>query len=332
MIAKDPEALHRTQDSSKHVKWKFIFPEQLSPLHDAAEQRHVDCINVLIARGAKIDQICNNMTPLQSMIMTMSEKEQSNNGIEVVTTLLRYNASPNVTWDPRASRAAMLRYAAGRRYHTIMNLLLDYGADTEHLITDSNGDIKPFPCKYSYKTPLSAAINYLNPEGLKILLLRGANPYFNSDLTTFCGSTVNFESVPHFIIYHVFWSVNHFISTKEKMLAEAIKVLEVYKELGGNLWTKAKVNPRSKPVNILQILRKRPEVVEKLGPLPAKLEEFMRTPRTLMSLCRMSIVKKMGKRFWTHAGDLPLPNDILKYVVTHPDHVPDSTVLCTIVP
>jgi ankyrin repeat protein len=311
-----PRKITCVQNSSRHERENVVYPEQISPLQDASEQKHVKCVKFLLNNGALVNQVCNKMTPLQSTIMTLPDEDHDLSPVlEVARELLSNGAHPNVTWDNRVSRTAMLNLAVGRGYYQLVHLLLDNAAVTEHLVQDSNGNLKPYPCKYSPLTPLITAVCYIRPQGLQILLQRGARLFFRLD-----HPLISISSIPHFIVLQVYNEFDNSREEKQQLVADYIKLLEVYKELGANLWTRQRRGRSNQMENVLELIEFCRSSHETLLDVQEKVKKVLTTPKSLLSICRINIVGQMGRSFWPNVSQLPLPDALLEYLVHQPNH------------
>jgi hypothetical protein len=209
--------------------------------------------------------------------------------------------------------------------YNLVNILIDHGADTEHLVTDSEGKVQLFPSEYDNVTPLFTAIEASNYKIVKLLFLRGAKLYpFECN---FHLDQQHDFSLPKLMVSDVKSTVSALTISRHvdgvhisKMITEdALKVVEVYREFGGSLWPNVSDTITDPYTTARNMVDHEPEDTRKYyGDFPDKLDMLMTNPRTLQSFCRVAILNQMGRKFWTDVSKLPLPRDIIEYLLTFP--------------
>jgi hypothetical protein len=277
-------------------------------------------MNFLLANNADAHQIYNHQSALQLIIYQLSAYCTAEE-VSVVKSLLVRGAEPNVTWDPYFSRTAILFRVISQSFLELSHILIDYGADTEHLDTNIDGKLIPYVTPYRDLTPLYISIQSLNYEAVKLLLLRGAKLYpFESN---FDKTSAQNTSLLEFLSGRIFdATLESSVGSVQRCSTSALRVAEVYREFGGKLHNSSDNNVFK--MTAKKLLEHELDVKKCYVDLTDKLVLLMKTPRSLQSFCRVAILNQMGRKFYTLASKLPLPKEIIEYLLTFPVYDDDD--------
>jgi SOCS box len=111
------------------------------------------------------------------------------------------------------------------------------------------------------------------------------------------------KSVPHYIIEHLLMECDR--------SATALNLLHLYRESGGAMWLLQ--SHKKENSNALEyLLQEKPEWRKEAS----VLEAMMQQPRSLMSFCRSSIKRTVGRNFWRDTSGLGLPRELTSYLTS----------------
>ncbi|XP_059475090.1 uncharacterized protein LOC132196443 [Neocloeon triangulifer] len=205
-----------------------------------------------------------------------------------------------------SSRNRYLMSAVMANVRKVGRLLLERGTTVEQLVTAPNGVRRC--ADGSGHSPISFCLwhfqFYTDPgkdllEWVELLLFHGASFVLQRE------NNINLDkSVPHYLIEHLFV----FVDDETPWVPTALKLLHLYRESGGRMWTKQ--NTKHGAQNALEYAD-----FERLEFDMDVIQAMMKTPRSLMSLCRNCIKKAVGRQFWREAPNLGLPRELTSYIM-----------------
>jgi SOCS box len=133
---------------------------------------------------------------------------------------------------------------------------------------------------------------------VELLLLHGAAFVLQRE------NNINLDkSVPHYIIEHLLMECDR--------SATALNLLHLYRESGGAMWLLQLYKKEN--ANALEyLLQEKPEWRKEAS----VLEAMMQQPRSLMSFCRSSIKRTVGRNFWRDTSGLGLPRELTSYLTS----------------
>ncbi|XP_065339598.1 uncharacterized protein LOC135939247 [Cloeon dipterum] len=205
-----------------------------------------------------------------------------------------------------SSRNRYLMSSVMANVRQVGRLLLERDTTVEQLVKAPNGTQRC--ADGSGHAPVSFCLwhfqFYTDPprhllEWVELLTLHGAKFVLQQE------NNINLDkSVPHYL-------VEQLIVPETRCVGTALKLLHVYRELGGKMWRKQLV--RQQRLDAHDYLRlERPEMNREAEVVHTMMQE----PRTLMSMCRGTIRTAIGRPFWREAPKLGLPAVLAQYL-TH---------------
>lgn len=320
VLAQNPCAVNQPQGTSKYM---FIAHDH-GPLYDAAILHHTLCVKFLLEAGADPNAICpeEKLHPLEAALDSPYEPDEPT---EVVELLLRAGGSPNNTWNAERPRTGLLRTVIESNRNDCLRVLLQYGADIEAPISGEMPQGYDNKYYFNFASPLTFAVKHLNAKAMFLLFLHGSDFKFRKGFYNCLRKVGNeMQSIPHFMLFYIERCIaepivfNILHTNLEAMIYDATKAIQVYKLCGGNMWTKAK-DPQGERYlpeeNILQLLKRRPELDQLLAPLTQKMRELMSTgPLRLRDECRLVVQQCMGNNYIKYAHDLGLPKCLEQFL------------------
>ncbi|XP_069131064.1 ankyrin-1-like [Argopecten irradians] len=144
----DSDEESHVDDSSKNLGY-FT----LEPLNMAIESSHVECVRLMLEKGAK---------PNNKYFMGYEVNLVSLDNLECLELLLKYGGDPNAF--SRVGLTPLMKACTEGKYEAV-DLLLTYGAEI-HIAS---------PARFDHKTPIYYAVQGGNTEVIKTLLERGAS-------------------------------------------------------------------------------------------------------------------------------------------------------------
>jgi hypothetical protein len=225
-----------------------------------------------------------------------------------------FNANFNCRKEPaRGSTFFLYLVTCGTECPDIVQLFLDYGARVD--------DFRNFNARmidYFEYAPTVVAVYYKSPECLKVLLSHGAaidHYHIKQD--------INSEMQDNMSLIH-----HHVLNAGKDItnLKMDIHILNMLYELGANLWQKNRLgfNPLDVRLNKAAWLserRARGIPLDKDGIMELTfysfsqtLSEYMGRPRSLKSMCRVVILRAMGRKYMTTIPSLCIPETVKSFL------------------
>ncbi|XP_059468548.1 ankyrin repeat and SOCS box protein 12-like [Neocloeon triangulifer] len=240
-----------------------------TPLFRAVSYGHPVCVEFLLNAGAD-PNLDSPTAPVHISIFGDLP--------DITEILLKNGASANA--NAYANRCAYIVSAARIRAVDTVRLLLDYGAFTEDLdylqsykdgIADSMNSIQSF----FLGTPLAIAALEGDLAIFRLLLLRGALPTIHTEQHNVVQAVQDAHSVPRLLAHECTASTN----TK-------CRILRTFHQFGGD--------PLQRLRNGKSAYSKHKQRNKDLRALATDLSG---TPRTLMAICRLVVLRAIGKDY-----------------------------------
>ncbi|XP_061468842.1 ankyrin repeat and SOCS box protein 1 isoform X1 [Rhineura floridana] len=254
-----------------------------TPLRIAATAGHGNCVDFLIQKGAEIDLVdVKGQTALYVAVM--------NGHRECAQILLQAGADPNGS---RHHRSTPVYHAARVGRADILKQLIRYGADVDvnHHWTSGIPSPSSRPLTSLVVCPLYISAAYHNLPCFRLLLQAGANPDFNS-----CGP-VNIQG----------FSRGSAVCVMDAVLRHGCDVafVNLLIDFGANL-------------NLVKWETLGEEATGRIKVNPEAMQVFKEArscPRSLMSLCRVAVLRALGKCRLQLIHTLPVPDPIMKFLL-----------------
>jgi ankyrin repeat protein len=144
-----------------------------TPLLEASREHNADLVKVLLDKGAQVDPPSQYSSPLHSALTFWLDSTCETKGGKTVRLLLEAGADPNVnlignTYMLNRPNTPFIM-AAHNTPRTVVELMLDHGAETNHQALRE-------------WSPLFSAVQKNSADVVKLLLNRGCNPHGRDDL------------------------------------------------------------------------------------------------------------------------------------------------------
>jgi ankyrin repeat protein len=272
-------------------------------LYNIIAAQHINCLKFILKVG-KVNTIVLNT----AFSFVRQNSNDSENYINMMELLLQSGACPNhYSNNDMTFSTDWLFLAIDNGYMNEFRLLLEYGAETEDQEILDDGTLKRLDDGRT--SPLTHAISHCNTEALKLLLLHKASTqvFFEYHVHGYVQ-----YSIPHFILYNYYES------------EEALQILKIYHDFGGNLWSIDSFgHPYTNMIvnipdvveneNILEAIQNRPALQNHRNIINS-LEDLMKNPPSLCSLTRIVIKNNMCRNYWKNIKTLELPRELKQYL------------------
>ncbi|XP_064516304.1 ankyrin repeat and SOCS box protein 1 isoform X3 [Pseudopipra pipra] len=252
-----------------------------TPLRIAATAGHGPCVDFLLQKGAEIDLVdVKGQTALYVAVV--------NGHLECAKILLEAGADPNGS---RHHRSTPVYHAARVGRADILQELIRYGADVDVNHHPPSGGHSPRPLTTLVVCPLYISAAYHNLQCFQLLLRAGANPDFN------CCGPINLQGFSRGSPVCVLDAVlRHGCDAAfVRLLVDFGADLSLVKveALGMESTGRVKVNPEALEV----------------------FKEARGRPRSLLSLCRITVRRTLGKSRLDLIHILPIPDPIKQFLL-----------------
>jgi hypothetical protein len=274
---------------TEHVGFGFFGDiKLLYPLHHAAAWGHLQCVRKLVEAGAVPDVVSRDgFNAIHYAIYHGYRRGEDEKNNELVRFLIHHKVKPIVLdRKPHYTKTYLIECCVVRHNTDMLRTLLECDLPLEHFIINNSGELF-FPGK---PTPLILSLKYYNLEAFAMLLYHGATMVWYPNQYE---STLSHFSIPHFCLKH--FKNPHIL----------LSFCEIYQQFGGDLWVRDDAKCVLSSIEL---------ECSKLQVVITELRGLICNPMRLQSLCRLSIKKLMGRKYWCNVSALPLPTDIRDFL------------------
>jgi hypothetical protein len=306
LIAKDPEALNRIQVCQVRSQVGHFCDGDQTPIQDAARHGHHRCIKFLIEAGAQLT-IPNTNTSNNVLIQAIDSRDATTVKHIVNTGVFRQWHLPNTPLPKNYST------------HAVRN----DDIDTLQILIDTGRPLIDFPHDHTISFNVCeeavtvSALAFYHSRALKVFLLNGAP----IDHTKFKHLQLSPETIDCLSLIH------HFAVFAYDQPEFAKEILDMLYELGANLWQKNRFGQTPLDVRTSGMDNWFQEwATRKISIYPycygttdfiqisEQLKELMGKPRTLLSSCRVALLRHLGKNYLNAIKTFKLPTECIQFL------------------